>query len=84
MRLSGITRADDSALEAGHEFHDHRRPSIASSSTKSINFGGDYGGDRIRGLYSFGNKASEENGMEMNDRVWRIGTWESNGIGKMN
>lgn len=84
MRLSGITRADDSALEAGHEFHDHRKPSIASSSTKSINFGGDYGGDRIRGFYSFGNKASGGNGMEMSDRVGRIGTWKGDGIGKMN
>lgn len=32
----GITRSFDSVLDTGHEFHDHRRPSIASNSTKSI------------------------------------------------
>lgn len=36
MTARGMTRAAWSALEDGQEFQDHRRPSMASNSTKSI------------------------------------------------
>ncbi|MFS8015060.1 hypothetical protein Hanom_Chr15g01351941 [Helianthus anomalus] len=36
MMDKGITRSCDSVLDTGHEFQDQRRPSIASSSTKSM------------------------------------------------
>jgi hypothetical protein len=36
MMLSGITREETWFLVVGHAFHDQRRPSIASNSTKSI------------------------------------------------
>lgn len=37
-RLSGINREVASDFNGGHEFHDHRSPSMASSSMKSIDF----------------------------------------------
>lgn len=36
MMDRGITSDKDSDFDAGHEFHDHLSPSIASSSTKSM------------------------------------------------
>lgn len=36
MMLRGMTRDEASDLVVGHAFHDHRSPSITSSSTKSI------------------------------------------------
>ena len=36
MTLSGTMRAEESDFDDGHEFHDQRRPSMASNSMKSI------------------------------------------------
>lgn len=36
MTLRGTIRAEDSDLDAGHEFQDQRSPSIASNSMKSM------------------------------------------------
>lgn len=36
MTLRGTIRAEHSGLDAGHEFQDQRRPSMASNSMKSM------------------------------------------------